>query len=89
MAIPVEDNERYSHLIDSDGFKIYYDPDEEDGLLHELYIVIPNRGVTVNVSFHDYYGGVYVSAHQGHHDTHDQDRDQPYMEIHIPDGDKL
>jgi hypothetical protein len=85
----IEEDSSYSHLVNADGFKIFYRPDEGDVGVRELYVVIPERGVSISVTHHDFNEGVRVTAAQGIHDTYMQSYDQHHMEINIPDGEKL
>lgn len=82
-------DDEYEHLVNADGFNVYYRPDEDDVGLRQLYIVIPQRGVSVSVTTHDYSQGVGVMAAQGIHDVFGQSEHIVDMSINIPDGEKL
>lgn len=81
----------YTHLINADGFHVYCRPDEGGNGNRELYIVIPERGVSVSVSNHEasWCGGVHISANQGIHDPWVQSEHIINTSINIPDGDEL
>jgi len=78
------------HLMNAEGFEIFHEVDEGDVGIYSLYIVIPERGVTVSITYHNLAGGVHVLAGQGLHDTHGHfDNGNLEMAINIPDGEKL
>lgn len=82
-------SEHYGHLTNADGFHVYCRADEGDVGHREMYIVIPERGVSISISNHDQNGGVFVSANQGIHDPWIQSYDQVNLLMSIPDGEQL
>jgi len=78
------------HLMNAEGFEIFHEPDEGGVGIYSLYIVIPARGVSLSVTYHDYHEGVHVLVGQGVHDTYGHfDEGNLELAINIPDGEKL
>lgn len=85
----IEDGTYYNHLVNVEGFKTFHHPDKDHEGIHELYIVIPSRGVSISISYHDFNEGVRVTAAQGIHDSWEQSEHTNFTSIYVPDGDKL
>jgi len=85
-----KESEDRKHLMNAEGFEIFHELDEGDVGIYSLYIVIPERGVTVSVTYHNFAGGVHILAGQGLHDSHGHfDSGNLETAINIPDGDAL
>lgn len=60
-------DEGLRHALTIGGFEIHhYGYDGDMGKLQRLYVVMPERGITVDVLFHDQNQVVTTSVAQGH-----------------------
>lgn len=65
MSVRIDEGLR--HALSIGGFEIHhYGEDSGMGILQRLYIVMPERGVTVDILFHNQNEVVETSIAQGH-----------------------